>query len=99
MRNSPERPRLLDTADTIADLQRENTGLKLKVSEYKRFKANYQKMREIYRMEQDYRRREKGMYKKAMKAFRNIANAESTASKEELQEYAKKMLDVLDYLE
>lgn len=97
--NNPPRPAVLDTARTISNLQNENNGLKLKVAEYKRFKANYQKMREIYRMEQDYRKREKGMYKKAMRAFRNIANAETTSTKEDLQEYAKKMLDVLDYLE
>lgn len=97
--NTPARPAVLDAAKTISELQSENSGLKLKVAEYKRFKAEYQKMREIFRMEQDYRSREKRLYKKAMKAFRNITGAEPASTKENLQEYAAKMLDVLDFLE
>lgn len=95
----PPRPVALSTADTISKLTSENQGLKLKMAEYKRFKATYQKMREIYRMEQDYRKREKRAFTKAMRAFRNIANNPENSTKEELQQYAKRMLDVLDYLE
>lgn len=89
------RPQALDHADTIAKLKLENAGLRLKVEEYRRFKATYQHMREIFRLEQSYRAREKRGLEKAIKAIQQIAD-DTESTKFGLQDYAKRMLEVLD---